>query len=99
MNSAFVPSLEAAEGSAGAVGAVDERHGVNVAGARLGGVQLSFHISCGLSYVRRLYIPPDISSQKCFLSAEAVDPFYCRINYNLNLDFSCLRHTPQTCPG
>ena len=44
MNSAFVPSLEAAEGSAGAVGADDERHGVNVAGACLGGVQLSFHI-------------------------------------------------------
>ena len=40
MNSAFVPSLEAAEGSAGAVGAVDERHGVDVAGARLGRVQL-----------------------------------------------------------
>ena len=35
-----MPPLESAEGASGAVGAVDERHGVDVAGAGLRGVQL-----------------------------------------------------------
>ena len=38
----FMPPLESAEGASGAVGAVDERHGVDVAGAGLRGVQLKF---------------------------------------------------------
>ena len=37
-----MPPLESAEGASGAVGAVDERHGVDVAGAGLGRVQLKF---------------------------------------------------------
>ena len=61
-----IPPLEAAECSAAAVGAVDERHGVDVARARLGRLQLKL-----------LEVEPHLQSQFRTLIDGSANTFFC----------------------